>query len=151
MNRDDKKILASLQRDARMPLSELAQQVGLSTSACHRRVRALEQAKIIEGYCARLNARALGLDVEVFVEISLNSQSQAALTAFEKAVFDFDQILECQLMSGQADYILRIAAESVGDYENIHRNCLSKLPGVAAMRSEFVLKHVKPRRGYPIN
>ncbi|MFN3616322.1 MAG: Lrp/AsnC family transcriptional regulator [Rubrimonas sp.] len=146
----DARILAQLQRDSAATMAELAARVGLSPSACHRRVRLMEQAGLIAGYAARLNRRALGLTMEVFVDITLSSQSEEALEAFERAVDRYDEILECWLTSGDADYHLRVAARDMADFDRIHRTQLSRLPGVAAMRSTFALRAIKPWSGYPV-
>jgi Lrp/AsnC family transcriptional regulator, leucine-responsive regulatory protein len=99
-----------------------------------------------------LDPRALGLSVEVFVEITLTSQSREAMDRFERSVCDFDEILECHLMSGAADYILRVAAKDLEqyDWDWVHRECLARLPGVSAMRSSFSLRRIKQMRGYPV-
>ena len=139
-----------LQRDSRISLAELAERAGMSQSAAHRRVRSLEEAGVIAGYGARLDPSSLGLDLHVFVEISLTSQSQQAMDAFERAVAGFDDILECHLMSGQADYLLRVAAANLQEYDSIHRNCLARLPGVSAMRTSFSIRRIKDWAGYPV-
>jgi DNA-binding Lrp family transcriptional regulator len=113
-------------------------------------MRALEEEGVISGYGARLNPARLGLGVEIFVEITLVSQTRDAMDDFERSVGTFDEILECHLMSGAADYILRIAAEDLGHYDSIHRNCLARLPGVASMRSSFSLRAIKRMAGYPV-
>ena len=151
MDKLDRKILEALQADSSRPLSELAEIVALSTSACHRRVKALEEAGLIAGYAARIDPHRLGLSVEVFVEITLTSQSRETMDRFERAVGDFDDILECHLMSGSADYILRVAAADLADYDSIHRDCLARLPGVSAMRSSFSLRRIKRMAGYPVS
>jgi DNA-binding Lrp family transcriptional regulator len=150
LDRFDAGILRELQKDSSIAVSELADRIGLSTSACHRRVKLLETSKLIDGYSARVNPKALGLDLEVFVHITLTSQSQEALNAFEKAVMLYDEILECVLTTGTADYILRIVARDVADYDNIHRNCLARLPGVSGMQTAFALRSIKAWRGYPV-
>lgn len=150
MDSIDSKILRALQRDSNRPVSELAEDVGLSTSACHRRIKLLEEAGIITGYAARLDREALGLWVQAFVEITLSSQSESALNAFEKEVARFEEILECYLTTGQADYVLRVVAKNVADFDNIHRNCLAQLPGVSSMQTIFVLRSIQPWRGYPV-
>ena len=150
MDQIDARILRALQRDSSRPVAELAGEVGLSASACHRRVKLLEEAGVIIGYAARLDRAALGFPIQVFVEITLNSQSQEALNAFETAVMRFEEILECHLTTGQADYILRVVARDVADYDNIHRNCLARLPGVSGMQTIFVLRPIREWRGYPI-
>jgi DNA-binding Lrp family transcriptional regulator len=150
MDKIDARILGALQRDSSRPLAGLASAVGLSASACHRRVKLLEEAGVIAGYVARLDREALGFRVQVFVEITISSQSQEALNAFETAVMRFEEILECHLTTGQADYILRVVARDVADYDNIHRNCLARLPGVSSMQTIFVLRSIRERQGYPI-
>lgn len=146
----DQVILGALQRDSRQSIADIADHAGLSLSACHRRIKLLETAGIIEGYGARLNPKALGLEIEVFAEISLVSQHHSALEKFEKAVLRRDEILECKLTTGTSDYILRIIARDVADYDRIHRNVLSDLPGVASMRSIFALRSIKDWRGLPV-
>jgi len=150
MDRIDHTILNELQMDSGQPMAEIAAKAGLSLSACHRRVKILETSGIIEGYGARLNPKALGLTIQVFVEISLHSQRQSALEQFEQAVMRHDEILECKLTTGTSDYILRIAAGDVQDFEHIHRHVLSNLPGVSSMRSFFELRTIKAWRGLPI-
>jgi DNA-binding Lrp family transcriptional regulator len=150
MDQTDARILRALQRDSSRPVAELAAEVGLSASACHRRVKLLEETGIIAGYAARLDRERLGFPVQVFVEITLSSQSQEALTAFETAVNRFEEILECHLTTGQADYFLRVVARDVADYDNIHRNCLARLPGVARMHTIFVLRQIRAFQGYPV-
>ena len=143
-------LLDSLQKDCRRSIAELADEAGLSLSSCHRRLRSLEEKGYIEGYVARLAPQALGFDLHAFVEISLNSQSQESMDTFERAIARFDDILECYLMSGGADYMLRIAATSFGDFDRIHRNCLARLPGVSAMRTSFSIRRIKAWQGYPL-
>ncbi len=150
MDQIDTRILRALQHDSSRPVAELAGEVGLSASACHRRVKLLEEAGVITGYAARLDRAALGFTIQVFVEITLSSQSQEALNAFETAVMRFEEILECHLTTGQADYILRVVARDVADYDDIHRNCLARLPGVSAMQTIFVLRPIREWQGYPI-
>lgn len=146
----DQTILSELQRDSQQSISDIAERAGLSLSACHRRIKLLETSGIIEGYGARLNSKALGLEIEVFAEISLVSQHHLALEKFERSVLRHDEILECKLTTGASDYILRIVAKDVADYDRIHRNVLSGLPGVASMRSIFALRSIKDWRGLPI-
>ena len=150
MDHTDARILRALQRDASRPVAELAADVGLSPSACHRRVKLLEEAGVVTGYRARLDPAKLGLNIHVFVEITLSSQSQEALNAFEAAVGRFDEILECHLTTGEADYLLRVVARDMGDFDNVHRNCLARLPGVARMQTIFSLRAIRSWRGYPV-
>lgn len=150
MDRADVKVLEALQRDSTQSIARIAEAAALSPSACHRRIRALEQAGIITGYGARLDPRRLGLSLVVFVEITLTSQSREAMDRFEDAVGGFEDILECNLMSGNADYLLRVAAADLAQYDTIHRDCLARLPGVSSMRSSFSIRTIKSWRGYPI-
>ena len=150
MQRVDEKILRLLQQDCRLSVAQIAERVSMSTSACHRRIKQLEEQGYIDGYSARLRAGKLGFGIQVYVEISLNSQSDESLNRFEAAVRDNPEILECHLMAGEADYLIRVAARSTGDYERIHRKVLSHLPGVRSMRSNFILRTVQPWQGYPV-
>ncbi|MGB0659849.1 MAG: Lrp/AsnC family transcriptional regulator [Mangrovicoccus sp.] len=150
MDRIDRQILKYLQRDSAASMQDMAQEVGLSGSACHRRVRALEAAGLIRGYRAELDPEAMGLTIEVLVQITLTVQDEAALDAFEQAVTRAPEVLECWLLAGQADYMLRIMAEDMADYDRIHRHCLSRLPGVASMQSSFSLRRIKPWQGYSL-
>ncbi|HVR90450.1 MAG TPA: Lrp/AsnC family transcriptional regulator [Novosphingobium sp.] len=150
MNRMDVDLLVALQRDSSRSIAQLADAAGLSPSACHRRIRALEEAGVIAGYSAQVDPRGLGLTLQAFVEITLNSQSREAMDRFEAAVGDFDDILECHLMSGNADYLLRVAAADLDQFDRIHRDCLSRLPGVSSMRSSFSIRRIKRWRGYPV-
>ncbi|MCW1382066.1 Lrp/AsnC family transcriptional regulator [Novosphingobium sp. KCTC 2891] len=149
MDRADVALIEALQRDSSRSIAELAESVALSPSACHRRIRALEERGVIDGYAARVDPRRIGLAVEVFVEITLTSQSRESMDRFERAVGDFDDILECHLMSGSADYLLRVAAADLEEYGRIHRDCLARLPGVSATRSSFSLRRIKRFEGYP--
>lgn len=150
MDRADRALLEALQADSSRSIAELAALVNLSPSACHRRIRALEEQGLILGYAARVDARRLGLSVEVFVEITLTSQSRESMERFERVVGDFDDILECHLMSGAADYQLRVAAADLDHYDRIHRDCLARLPGVSSMRTSFSLRRIKRFEGYSV-
>ncbi|WHO38348.1 Lrp/AsnC family transcriptional regulator [Sphingobium sp. AP49] len=148
MDRFDIALLEALQSDSRRSMSELGEQIGLSSSACHRRIRTLEEAGMIEGYAARLSPAALGITLQAFVEISLTSQSREAMERFEAAVADFPEILECHLMAGQADYLLRVAAADLKGFDAVHRDCLARLPGVSAIRTSFAIRRIRDWRGY---
>lgn len=150
MDRLDAAIIEALQRDSAQPIAQVAEKVALSPSACHRRIRALEDSGVIAGYGARIDPRTVGLAVEIFVEITLMSQTREAMDRFERAVGDFDDILECHLMSGHADYLLRVAARDLEQYDRIHRDCLARLPGVSSMRSSFSIRQIKRFDGYPV-
>ncbi len=150
MNKVDEKILRLLQKDCRLSVAQIAEKVVLSPSACHRRIKLLEESGKIEGYCARLNARNLGYRMLVYVDISLTSQSDESLNNFEQAVRACPDILECHLTAGEADYLVKVAARSTDHYERIHRRVLSHLPGIANMKSNFVLRTIQPWNGYLI-
>jgi len=150
LDKIDKILLIELQRDSRQSINELAAKATLSPSACHRRIKLMEERGAIEGYTAVVNRAALGLANEFFVEVSLSSQTEEAFSKFEKAIQREPEILECHLMSGQFDYLLRIAATDATDYERIHRSKISRLPGVQRIQSALALRTVKPWAGYPV-
>lgn len=150
MNRADVALLEALQCDSSRSIAELAELTGMSSSACHRRIKALEEAGLIAGYAAQVDPAKLGLKLHAFVEITLTNQSRDAMDRFERAVQDFDDILDCHLMSGNADYLLRVAAADLEQYDRIHRDCLARLPGVSTMRSAFSIRSIKHWRGYPV-
>ncbi len=150
MDRADRAIVGALQRDSSRSIAELAELAGVSPSACHRRVRALEASGLITGYAARVDPARLGLKAMAFVEITLTSQSREAMDRFEAAVLLYDEVLDCHLMSGGADYLLRIAARDLEHYDHIHRDCLSRLPGVSAMKSSFAIRQIKRGEGFPL-
>ncbi|MEL6373057.1 MAG: Lrp/AsnC family transcriptional regulator [Pseudomonadota bacterium] len=146
----DRRIIMALQRDCRQSMAELGEAAGLSASACHRRVRLLEDHGYITGYGARLDRRRLGFQIEFFVEVELNAQSDAALMAFERAVGRVEEILECHLMAGGTDYLLRVVALDVNDFERIHRERLTKLPHVSRVHSNLAMRTVRGWDGYPV-
>ncbi len=147
----DRKILMALQREGRISNADLAEQVALSASACHRRVRRLEEDGVIEGYAATLDPRAVGRRATVFVEITLNSQADEVLEAFEAGVARIPDVMECHLMAGAADYILKVVAEDTDDFARIHRQYLARLPGVAQMHSSFALRKVFKSNALPVD
>ena len=138
----DRRILTVLQKAGRITNAELSDQVNLSPSACHRRVQRLEEDGFIAGYVALLDTRKLGRLTTVFVEITLQSQAEDLLDAFEREVARVPDLLECHLMAGTADYLLKIMAEDTEDFARIHRQFLSRLPGVRQMQSSFALRTV---------
>jgi len=150
VDRADLALLTALQQDSSRSIAELAELAAVSSSACHRRIKALEASGLIAGYGARIAAARCGLKLEAFVEITLISQSREAMDRFELAVADFDDILECHLLSGGADYRLRVAARDLEQFDQIHRNCLARLPGVGSMRSSFAIRTIKAWRGYAL-
>ena len=146
----DIRILNTLQRRGRISNADLSEHVNLSPSACYRRVQRLETEGYIRDYVALLDARRLELSTVVFVEITLSGQAEEVLESFEKAVARIPNVLECHLMAGAADYILKIVAESTEDFARIHRQHLSRLPGVAQMQSSFALRTVFRTTALPI-
>ncbi len=150
MDRIDVALLEQLQNDSDISVNDLSERVALSPSACHRRVKMLEQSGAIKHYVARLDNQKIGMKLDVFVEIRLTAQTERSFRIFEKAVQQIDEILECHLMSGEADYRLRVAARDVADYDDIHRTRLARLPGVAAMHSAFAIRAIKSWSGYPV-
>ena len=146
----DRAILNALQNQGRISNAELAELVNLSPSACHRRVQRLEKDGFINQYVALLNARKIGLPTTVFVEIRLSAQADEVLDNFEKAVARIPDVLECHLMAGTADYILKVVAENTEDFARIHRQHLTRLPGVAQMQSSFALRTVFKTTALPV-
>ena len=146
----DVSILRALQGDGRMANATLAEKVGLSPSACSRRLDILEKSGVIRGYHARISNVALGHSVTVIVHMSLSGQSEAILSEFEAAVKRCPNVLVCYLMSGEYDYLLRIAAKDLADYERIHRSRISRLPGIQRIQSSLALRTVKAWAGYPV-
>ena len=138
----DCRILRVLQKNGRMTNAELAERVNLSPSACHRRVQRLESGGVIRDYVARLDLRQIGRATIVYVEIKLAGQSDDLLDAFEREVARVPDVLECHLMAGTADYLLKIVAADTEDFARIHRRYLSRLPGVTQMQSSFALRTV---------
>ncbi|MFT6533204.1 MAG: DNA-binding Lrp family transcriptional regulator [Limimaricola cinnabarinus] len=149
IDRIDRAILAALQADGRLSNAQLSEKVNLSPSACHRRVRALEQSGLIRGYVALLDPRGMGRPVTVFVEITLSGQADELLDAFEAAVARIPDVLECHLMAGTADYLLKVVARDSEDFAQIHRRHLARLPGVQTMQSSFALRTVRQTTALP--
>lgn len=146
----DQRILTHLQRNARIPNARLAELVGLSPAPCLRRIRALEEAGIIRGYVALLDSRAVGRAVTVFIEIRLDLQVKDRLDILERAIREWPEVLECNLMTGDADYMLRVAVPDVNAYEHFLRDKLTRIEGVASIKSSFALKQVKYTTALPI-
>lgn len=145
MDTIDAAILRVLQQNGRIANADLAEKIGLSASACSRRVDILEKTGVISGYHARLSHKALDYRIMVIVHISLSGQFAKTLTEFEAAVKLCPNVLVCYLMSGEYDYILRVAAKDLEDYERIHRDWLSALPHVVKINSSFSLREIIDR------
>jgi DNA-binding Lrp family transcriptional regulator len=148
LDRIDLRILSELLADARASQIELAEKVGLSPTACARRIRQLEESGIIRGYRADLEPTALGLVTTVVVTITLEKQSEDYLAAFEAAIARCPDVVSCHLMSGSDDYHLQVIARDIADFERIHKQHLSRMPGVARIHSSFAMREVV-RRAIP--
>lgn len=148
MDRLDIRILSILQKDGQISMARLSERVGLSLSACHRRVKLLEAEGKISHYAARLNRKHVGLEVQVFIEAKLTSQRRADIEAFETAINDMPEVLECHLISGEFDYLMRVAARNTEDYEALYRERLTLIPSVAQMKTLLCLSTVKEFRGF---
>ena len=146
----DRRILAVLQKEGRISNADLSERVHLSPSACHRRVARLEAAGFIGSYVALLDRRKIGRPTTVFVEITLSGQADDVLEAFEREVARIPEVLECHLMAGTADYLLKVSAEDSEDFARIHRRSLARLPGVAQMHSSFALRTVMQTTALPV-
>ncbi|QYU66303.1 Lrp/AsnC family transcriptional regulator [Leptolyngbya sp. 15MV] len=143
MDAIDRKILRALSRQGRLTNAELAEEVGLSPSPCWTRVKRLEQAGVIRGYAALLDQAALGLPDTVFIEIMMERHDEAQLKRFEDAVATIPEILECHLVTGEYDYVIKAAVGGTTGYERLLRDKLYRLPGVRHTRSSFALRCLK--------
>jgi Lrp/AsnC family leucine-responsive transcriptional regulator len=146
----DLRILRELQSDARIANVELARRVHLSPSPCLARVKALEASGLISRYVALVNPQQLGLHVNVFISISLKQQTRAALEAFEARVGSRDEVMECYLMTGDADYLIRVAVPDIAALERFILEHLSPIPGIEKIRSSFALKQVRYKTALPL-
>lgn len=150
LDRFDNAILTELQRDGRISNVQLAGLISLSESACLRRVRALEQAGLIERYVALLDQKEAGLPGTVFVHIALRREEQSELAAFEAAVQDIPEVMECYLMTGEFDYLLRVVIADMADFERLHSESLTRLPGVARVNSSVAIRTVRKTTELPL-
>lgn len=150
LDRTDYRILHYIQNDARMTNIELAESVGLSPSPCLRRVKALERAGVIRRYVGIVDANAVGLPVNAFVNVSLNSQEKKALEKFQRAIENCPEVMECYLMTGTSDYLLRIVLPDLESYERFLMEKLTKIPVIANIQTSFALKPVIQRTELPI-
>lgn len=146
----DRRLLRALQKAGRISNADLSEKVNLSPSACHRRVHRLEDAGYINSYVALLDRRKIGRPTTVFVEITLSGQADEVLEAFEREVALIPDVLECHLMAGTADYLLKVSAQDSEDFARIHRRYLARLPGVAQMHSSFALRTVMQTTALPV-
>lgn len=146
----DKRILSALQQNGRVSNVELAAAVGLSPSPCLRRVRELENAGIIDRYVAVLDQRAAGYSLSVFVQVTLERQVETALEGFERVIAGRPEVMECYLMTGDSDYLLRIVVPDVEAYEAFLKNHLTRVEGVSSIKSSFALNRVKYETALPL-
>lgn len=145
----DRKIVATLQKRGRIRNAELAEIVGLSATPCARRVANLEVQGVIVGYHAAIDQTALGLPMNIFVSVELDRQSAEAMELFERAIRDFEEIMECHLMSGSRDILLRVVASDLADFDRFLETRLMRVPGVRAMQSSFTLRTIINRKTLP--
>lgn len=150
MDRVDREILAVLQGEGRISLTELAVRVGLSLSPCQRRVRELERSGVISRYAAVLDREQVGLPVEVLVFVEMRQEDRETLLAFEATVTRVSAVVQVQRLFGNPDYLLRVVAPALGDYQEIEDEQLARLPGVQRLTSTIVMKQVLPTRGLPV-
>jgi Lrp/AsnC family leucine-responsive transcriptional regulator len=139
----DRKIIAALQADGRIGFEKLAEKVGLSASPCHRRVRQMEEKGIIKGYAAVVDQTAVGLPVSVFVSIKMERQREEDLDRFGAAVSRWPEVMECYLMTGPRDFLLRVVVADLMAYERFVKEKLTRLDGLASIESSFALGQVK--------
>jgi DNA-binding Lrp family transcriptional regulator len=150
LDKYDRSILAALQADGRISNVQLAAKVNLSESACLRRVRALEEAGYIDRYVALVNQSRVGLGGNVLVHIGLHREEQSELAAFEAAVQDIPEVMECYLMTGEFDYLLRVVVADMADFERLHKEALTRLPGVARVNSSVAIRTVRKKTELPL-
>jgi DNA-binding Lrp family transcriptional regulator len=146
----DLRILAELQQDGSLSNVELARRVHLSPSPCLARVKALESAGVIERYVALANAKALGLGLSVFINISLKTQSKESLADFERRIAEHEEVMECYLMTGDSDYLIRVAVPDIAALERFILEQLTPIPGIEKIRSSFALKQVRYKTALPL-
>lgn len=150
MDEKDRQIIAALQQNGRLSNQDLAEQVNLSASPCLRRVRQLEEAGVISGYTALVDEEAFGLPVTVFVRVRLQVHDKESVRAFEAAIMGMDSVLDCYVMTGNTDYLLRVLVESLKHYEAFVRKQLHTAPGVASIDTSFAYGHVKRASVFPV-
>lgn len=146
----DRKILAILQSDSRVTMQDLADRVGLSVSPCHRRVKLLEERGVISRYIALVDQKSVGLPVSVFISIKLERQKEEDLNRFAKAISKWEEVLECYLMTGNRDYLLRVVTADLPSYEAFLKTKLTRLDGIASIESSFALSQVKYSIALPV-
>jgi Lrp/AsnC family transcriptional regulator, leucine-responsive regulatory protein len=146
----DLRILAQLQQDGSLTNVELARRVHLSPSPCLARVKAMEGAGVIRQYVALADPKAVGLGLNVFISISLKEQSRESLAEFEGRIAEHDEVMECYLMTGDSDYLIRVAVADIAALERFILNQLTPIPGIEKIRSSFALKQVRYKTALPL-
>lgn len=149
MDSKDRQILKELQADGRLSNQDLSERVNLSPSPCLRRLRLLEDAGVITGYTALVDQKAWGLPVTVFIRIKLERHGDDAVQAFERTIIDMPQVMDCWLMTGRSDYLLRVIAADLDDYEQFVRRELQRVPGIASIDTSFAYGRVKHAQVLP--
>ena len=150
MNKIDKKILAHLQAEGRLSVTELAERVGLSVSPCHRRVKVLEDTGVIQGYRAQLNPELVGLNFSAIIFVTLKDGNRDSLHAFEAAIIDIPQIVQAQRLFGDPDYLLQIMTTNLASFQKLYDEQLSAIPSIQRLTSTIVMKDVVSGRALPI-
>ncbi len=150
MDKIDRRILRELQQDASIPNVELARRIGLSASPCLARVRALEKAGVIRQYVALADASRMGLGLNVFINISLRTQNKDALARFEQRIAEHDEVMECYLMTGDSDYLIRVVVADIAALERFILDQLTPIADIEKIRSSFALKQVRYKTALPV-
>lgn len=150
IDRVDEKILKVLQQDSRTTNLQLSEHIGVSASPCWRRVKRLEDEKIIKGYGVLLDRRKLGLGVMVFIRVSIDSHSEAEAKKFEEKVLELENVVACYSIGGDADFLLQVVSQDLDTYADFSMSTIRRLPGIKEMQSMFILKEIKPFKGFPI-
>lgn len=150
MDATDRRILSALQRDGRLSVTDLAAEIGLSQTPCARRLARMEADGIIDGYSARIDQARVGLPVSIFVWVELEKQSKDAIDAFERAVKGFDRVMECHLMTGSRDILMRVVAADLADFDRFLEEKLMRVPDIRSTRSSFALRTMVKRQVLPV-
>ena len=151
MDAIDARLLSALQRDGRQTVTDLAAAIGLSPTPCARRLARLEAEGVIEGYSARVDQARIGFPVSVFIQVELESQSKDAIDTFERAVRGFERVMECHLMTGTRDILMRVVAADLADFDRFLEDKLMRVPGIRSMRSSFALRTMVRRQVLPVS
>ncbi|WP_342237488.1 Lrp/AsnC family transcriptional regulator [Inquilinus sp. OTU3971] len=147
----DLRILAALQQDGRLTNQALSAEVGLSTSPCWRRVRQLEEDGVIQGYAALLDRRRIGLGVLAFIRVRIDSHSAAEAEEFSESVQQLPEVVACYSIAGDSDFLLQVVAPDLDSYADFAMAVVRRLPGIKEMQTMFVLKEIKPFKGFPLD